>query len=115
MASGMEMMMVNLLKGMGIDPKALMAKFDETITMIQNEQKALHTKLDAQQAQLDRIEKRQEEIWQKNQVALSRSSQIQLVPQPTQPPQQPEQQPEHNLNPSTPPMPQQPPLPVQNV
>lgn len=115
MASGMEMMMVNLLKGMGIDPKALMEKFDQTISMVQGEQKALHIKLDAMQAQLDRMEKRQEEIWKLNQVALSKSSQIQLVPPLTQQPQQPEQQPEQPSNQPQPPMQQQPPLPVQSA
>jgi hypothetical protein len=84
---GMQMM----LKSFGIDPEKIKGEFlafqegvKKTLAHIDGKL----TNIEKQNAEIlagqSRIEKRQEEIWQMNQTALSMSSQVQL--RPAQPP-----------------------------
>ncbi|SRR5258708_933822 len=107
--NGMEMMM----KSFGIDPARIMKDFADLKDGVIKSLGSIDTQLKAiAQAQIticnhiEAIEKRQEELWQMNQRALTMSSQVQLVPQPQnqQQPMQPEKQslPEVQPNPQRP-------------
>lgn len=95
MATGMEM----LMKSMGIDPQKITSDFTNLKDGV------LKTLADID-ARMTRMETRLEEIWKANQLALSRSSQIQLVPQQPQPSLQHQPQSEPNTQPTAQPQPQ---------
>lgn len=97
--NGMEMM----LKSFGLDPKKLIADFEQLKALTTGTLAKIDERLADIQARQIRMEERQEEIWKANQVALSRSSQIQLVQQPPQQSPLPEQQPVQNTLPPMPP------------